>query len=350
MIAIDGIVFSLQKQGGISVYFYRLLDYLKRQGEPVTLALEDPAKQEVDDSGGAISVTRRRARLLERYRNCRIPSHTSVFHSSYYRLPGKSSTPTVATVHDFVYERYAREPRRWVHSHQKHAAIRAAQAVICVSESTRQDFLEFVGQIPGQAVHVIHNGVSEIFRPLPPASALAPHLLYVGERRGYKNFRLLLRAMEFLPHLELHCVGGGALCTDELAGLPSSVLGRVRHRGFVSDEVLNELYNQTFGLVYPSSYEGFGIPVVEAMRAGCPVVSIQCKAVMEVGGDALTVAAEADPRALADAVLRLDAVDYRSRMAAAGLEVAGRFSWDQTHARTLNVYRSLGAALPPATG
>jgi mannosyltransferase len=293
---------------------------------------------------------RRRARFLERYRPCRLPAGASLFHSSYYRLPGLRGTPTVVTAHDFVYERYASGPRRWVHSHQKHAAIRAAQAVICVSESTRQDLLEFVGQIPGQAVHVIHNGVSKVFRPLSPAPAPVPYVLYVGERRRYKNFRLLLRAMEFLPDLELHCVGGGALRADELAGAPSDVRDRVRHRGFVSDEVLNELYNRAFCLVYPSSYEGFGIPVVEAMRAGCPVVSIQCKAVMEAGGDALTVAAETDPRALADAVLRLDAADYRRRMVAAGLEVAGHFSWDRTHARTLDVYRSLGATLQPASG
>jgi mannosyltransferase len=90
--------------------------------------------------------------------------------------------------------------------------------------------------------------------------------------------------MELLPDFELHCVGGGPLQPSELAGIPDSVIRRVRHVGFVDDETLNELYNQAVCLLYPSSYEGFGIPVVEAMRAGCPVVSVACKAVMEVGG------------------------------------------------------------------
>lgn len=344
---IDAIVFSLQRYGGISEYFHQLLRKLETESIPVSVFLETPQKHHVGGGSPVLSFVHRRARLLERYRPCRLPAGRSVFHSSYYRLPERRGTPTVVTVHDFVYERYASGPRRWVHTHQKLAAIRAAQAVICVSESTRQDLLEFVGEIPGQVVHVIHNGVSEVFRPLSLTPAPAPYVLYVGERRGYKNFAMLLEAMAFLPDLELHCVGGGAFRAAELAGAPDGVRRRVRHLGFVGDEALNELYNRAFCLAYPSSYEGFGIPVAEGMRAGCPVVSVRCKAVMEAGGDALTVASEAVPRALADAVLRLEDAAYRSRMVAAGLVVAGRYSWDLTHAGTLGVYRSLGASLEP---
>jgi mannosyltransferase len=346
MIAIDGIIFSLQRQGGISVYFQKLLEYLKSQRVQAVLTLENPAKQEECWYVG-VSVMRRRARLLERYRSCRVSPDTSVFHSSYYRRPDDGNLPVVVTVHDFVYERYAKGLKRWVHMHQKHAAIRAAQAVICVSEATRQDLMEFVGEIPGQAVHVIHNGVSEVFRPLSLASAPAPYVLYVGERRGYKNFMRVLAAMEFLPDLELHCVGGGDLRAEELVAAPASARHRIRHLGFVTDEALNEHYNRALCLVYPSSYEGFGIPVAEAMRAGCPVVSTQCKAVLEVGGDALTVAADADPRALADAVLRLTNVEYRNQVVSTGFEISRRFSWDRTHEGTLDVYRSLGASMHP---
>jgi len=228
---------------------------------------------------------------------------------------------------------------------QKHAAIRAAQAVICVSEATRQDLFEFVGEIPGQTVHVIHNGVSEVFRPLSLGSEPIPYVLYVGERRGYKNFTRVVAAMEFLPNLELHCVGGGELRADELAAVPVAVRQRIRHLGFVTDEALNEHYNRAFCLIYPSSYEGFGIPVAEAMRAGCPVVSTRCKAVLEVGGDALTIAGDTDPWTLADAVLRLTNMEYRNRVVSTGLDISRRFSWDRTHAGTLDVYRSLGASL-----
>lgn len=346
---IDAIVFSLQRYGGVSEYFHQLLRKLETESIPASVFLEAPLKRHVGGVSPVLSFVHRRARLLERYRPCRLPAGRAVFHSSYYRLPARRNTPTVVTVHDFVYERYASGPRRWVHTHQKLAAIRAAQMVICVSESTRQDLFEFVGEIPGQVVHVIHNGVSEVFRPLSLTPAPAPYLLYVGERRGYKNFGLLLEAMAFLPDLELHCVGGGPLRADELTGVPPSVRGRVRHLGFVTDETLNELYNQAFCLVYPSSYEGFGIPVAEAMRAGCPVVGTVCRAVLEVGGKALTVAPETEPHALANAVLRLEDTEYRSRMVAAGLEVAGRFSWDRSHTGTLAVYRDLGANLEPVS-
>jgi mannosyltransferase len=100
------------------------------------------------------------------------------------------------------------------------------------------------------------------------------------------------------------------------------------------------LYNQAVCLLYPSSYEGFGIPVVEAMRAGCPVVSVECKAVMEVGGDALTIAEGLDPRALADAIIKTTSSD-RKNLIEKGLSMAQTYSWEKTHAKTLEVYRSL---------
>lgn len=345
MLHIDGIIFSLQQHGGISVYFRELLSRLTRQQVPHVLSLEAPLRQSMEDfSANAFLNSPRR---LERYRSSRELTGVAatVFHSSYYRRPARSEQASAVTVYDFVYERFASGPKRWVHMHQKHAAIRAAQVVICISESTRQDMLEFVGVIPGQTVHVIHLGVSESFRPLSIEPASTPFVLYIGERRGYKNFMQLLAAMEFLPDLELHCVGGGALRAEELAAVPAAMHRRIKHLGFVTDEALNERYNRALCLVYPSSYEGFGIPVLEAMRAGCPVVSTECKAVMEVGGDALTLAADTDPRGLADAVLRLTSTEYRSRMVSTGLEVAKNFSWDKTYESTLSVYKSMGAFL-----
>ena len=342
-IIIDGIVCSLQRQGGISVYVHQLLDHLSQQGEQATLTLESPTKQEVSRFGGDVRVIRRTARLLERYRPCRIPPGASLFHSSYYRLPGDRSLPTVVTVHDFIYERFSKGPRRWVHLAQKHAAIRAAQAVICISESTRQDLLQWVGETPGQQVHVIHNGVADTFRPLQLQQAPRPYVLYVGERSGYKNFRLVLKAIALLPDLELHCVGGGALRPEELAAVEAGVRTRVRHLGFVTEQALNEHYNRAVCLAYASSYEGFGIPVIEAMRAGCPVVCIDCKAVLEVGRHALTVAANADPHAIAEAIMRTASTAHRDAIVQAGVSLARDYSWQSTHRQTVQVYRSLGA-------
>lgn len=167
-------------------------------------------------------------------------------------------------------------------------------------------------------------------------------MLFVGQRAGYKNFQLALRALETLPDLELQCVGGGHLSPNELAGISDNARRRVRHLGFVSDEQLNTLYNQAHCLLYPSAYEGFGIPVLEAMRAGCPVVCIDCEAVVEVGGTALVMSEDStDPIALASAVQRLNASDTRARLRAMGIARSNQFSWDRCFEQTLAVYRSL---------
>lgn len=342
-ITIDGIIFSLQRHGGISVYFRELLQFLAARQQPVALTLEPPLIQSAPAQ--ATSVTERPARTLERYRRARVAASARVFHSSYYRQPARAGLPTVVTVHDFIYERFRRGPARWVHMAQKHAAIRSAQAVICISESTRQDMLHWVGEIPGQQVHVIHNGVSPSFHRLADGAApagAAPFALFVGERRGYKNFGLALQALERLPGIDLHCVGGGPIAADELAGVPAATAARVRHLGYVTDAALNEHYNRALCLLYPSRYEGFGIPVVEAMRAGCPVVCIDCAAVLEVGGDALVIA-QAEPAALAEAVLRIAEPAARTAMIQAGMRIAQRYDWARTHEQTLAIYRQLGA-------
>jgi len=103
---------------------------------------------------------------------------------------------------------------------------------------------------------------------------------------------------------------------------------------------LNQLYNQAVCLAYPSSYEGFGIPVVEAMKAGCPVVCIRCKAVIEVGMNALSIVAP-DASALAERIDALASSDIRDPLIRTGLEVAGNYDWERTYRETLRVYRAV---------
>lgn len=343
---IDGIIFSLQRYGGISVYFRELLRRLP-SGQ-VTLTLETPLQQEDMAALHARTQTLvRPARRLERVRTCRPPGDTAVdvFHSSYYRPPRQAGQASVVTVHDFVHERYVPGPkgkmRRWLINR----AIQQAQHIICISEATRADLMSFVPLRSGQQVSVIHNGVGDVFRPLDPQEASAsepPFLLFVGQRGGYKNFSLTLSALARLPEMQLYCVGGGPFADSEFTGIPESVRSRVRHLGFVDDPALNSLYNRAQCLVYPSAYEGFGIPVLEAMRAGCPVVSLDCRAVVEVGGGALCVAQDhRDPAALAQAVIRASGPAERARLRELGLTRSQQFSWDRCAQETQAVYRRL---------
>jgi mannosyltransferase len=340
---IDGIILSLQNYGGVTVYFRELLLHRMLKDISINISLELPVLQELSDLPSGLNFDARKARAMERFRLCRVGKDISVFHSSYYRKPDRRDIPTVVTVHDFIYERFRGGPAKWAHIWQKHSAIRHAQAIICISESTRDDLYEFVGARPDQTVHVIPNGVSPKFNPIPVSLSPSPFVLYVGERRGYKNFALALAGLALLPDLELHCVGGGPLQDDEFSDCIPSVRARVRHLGFLSDVLLNKAYNQAVCLLYLSRYEGFGIPVVEAMRAGCPVVSVNCKAVVEIGAHALEQLDAEDPMALALAVSRLREPAYRAQRVAACLERASLYDWGICHDQTLEIYRSLSA-------
>jgi mannosyltransferase len=348
MIHIDGIIFSLQAHGGISVYFRELLGRLRSHQVATHLSTFSPMRADLgvlrsSDARIPFSASTAAARPLERYRRAGAVRGASVFHSSYYRRSKDARVPAVVTVHDFAYERCVPGIRRWVHSAQKFAAIREAQAIICISKATRDDLIDLVGVREDQRVYVIYNGVGEQFHALGSRRSHEgcgpPFALFVGVRSRYKNFALAANALAHVPELELHCVGGGPLTPHELDSFPAAVRQRVKHLGHVDDERLNQLYNQAQCLVYPSAYEGFGIPVVEAMRAGCPVVSIRCKAVLEVGGDALLVA-DAQSEALADAMraaasARGDAARLR------GLQLSQEFSWDRHFTQTLAVYRDV---------
>lgn len=341
MITIDGIIFTLQKHGGISVYFNELLKHMALSEVTSKLLIDEPIIQNLNTFSKNIDTNLRPSRLLERYRSCRVDSNATVFHSSYYRQPSRKNVPTVVTVHDFIYERYRSGPALLAHTSQKHASIRQAQSIICISESTRDDLIKFVGVKSSQQIHVIPNGVSTSFYPVSITQPECPFILFIGERRGYKNFSLVLAGLSQIPEIELLCVGGGPLKEDEFSTTKPDVRRRVKHLGYVSDEILNDLYNQAVCLVYPSRYEGFGIPVVEAMKAGCPVISVNCKAVVEVGGPALERLDEEDPEALAQAVFRLSEPSYRERRVIEGLERAKIYDWGRCHEQTLAVYRSM---------
>ncbi len=339
-ILLDGIIFSLQKHGGISVYFKSLIKSIAKEGIQHTLMLSPEGLNSFGPRNHNSDVEVYRSRFLERIRNCPTKEGARVFHSSYYLLPESKEIPYVVTVHDFVNEKYNVGPKKLAHSHLKFSAIRAAQQIICVSESTRRDLLNYVEVKPWQELHVIHNGVSEIFHPVRNDFNCGNFMLFIGQRSGYKNFKFLLNAMRSLHDIELICVGGGRLLASELNGVDLNIVKRIKHLGYVDDDKLNELYNNAICLVYPSLYEGFGIPVIEAMRAGCPVVSVDCPSVVEVGKDALIVARSDDPKDLAASILRTMSQD-RERIILRGIEIAGEYSWALTHSKTIDVYRKL---------
>lgn len=336
-LTIDAIIYSLQKHGGISVYANELLRRLVRDNADVgVLSYGGPLPVALAQSATVMPV-----RKLERYRNLRL-QHATIFHSTYYRTAVGNGVRNVTTVYDFTYELFASGPRRWVHSAQKFAAIRKSDAIICISENTKRDLHRFLPDVPERRIVVVPNGVSESYFPLDGlASTGAPKVLFVGVRAGYKNFESVVRALSLRPEYMLLAVGGGAFTADENALLRDLIPERYSHAGLVTDEVLNALYNQAYCLVYPSAYEGGGIPVLEAMRAGCPVIASHSSSIPEVAGSAAILLEAASPEGIAGALDALQAPAYRNQLRASGFLQAAQFSWETTYQRTREVYDSL---------
>jgi mannosyltransferase len=246
----------------------------------------------------------------------------------------------VTTVYDFVDERFAPLHKRAIHGLQKRKAIAGADRIICISESTRRDLLEFSGRSFADRIVVIPLGASDAFHPLSDVTVL-PQVLFVGKRGGYKNFAAVVEALSTLRDLTLVCVGGGAFTRAELALLERRIPRRYRFAGYLATAELNREYNKSLCLAYPSLYEGFGIPVIEAMRAGCPVIAVNCSAIPEVAGDAALLLQTGRPDEIRDAIQRVGVSRTRHDLVSKGSERAALFSWDETYRRTTAVYEEL---------
>ena len=335
MVLFDGIVFSLQETGGISVLFSELISRMPAASYELIGFRETPPTA----LAGA-TYSYQRPRPLERYRRARTSSALDVFHSTFYRLPTSKPSKVVTTVYDFTYERFAPVHRRVVHALQKQKAIAGSDRIICISESVRRDLVEFSGQsIAGRAL-VIPLGASDSFYPLSEV-AVFPQVLFVGKRSGYKNFAGVVEALSTLCDFTLVCVGGGAFTRAELDLLERRIPRRYRFAGQLSAAELNREYNRSLCLAYPSLYEGFGIPVIEAMRAGCPVIAVNRSAIPEVAGDAAFLLDTGHPEEIREAIQRVAVTATRNELVSAGRERAGLFSWGETYRRTRAVYEEL---------
>jgi glycosyltransferase involved in cell wall biosynthesis len=250
-----------------------------------------------------------------------------------YALPLRAPCPGVVTVHDLS---FARQPQlmgrkdRLVFRAMVPRAVRRAARVLTVSERTKRDLIELY-DIPRERVVTTPNGVDPAFRPLSGSEPQGGFALAVGAIQARKN---QLAALEAASEVGLPLVVVGPAKDPALA----DELRRrgARLEGYVETERLAKLYRGAACLVQSSLFEGFGLPVVEAMASGTPVVAVREPALEEVAGDA-AVLVEQD--GLADGIRR--ALAERARLVAAGLERARAFSWRATAERTLAVYREI---------
>jgi len=346
----DNIVFSLQKAGGISTYWSELIIRLLR--DEVDVSFDEFNHQNIVRNTFTIkseSLHFRTARslLLQRFRALplRHQNERFVFHSSYNRITNNPKASQVTTVHDFVHEKLYSGIRRSLHLMQKKKVLLAAKQIITVSENTKKDLLQFHPAIPKERIKVIHNGVSTDFYPMDeqekqylPEAGHRPFLLYIGSREHYKNFKFTVRLLREIPEMDLYIVGS-ALLRNELQDLMQKIPGRWRHFNHISNARLNQLYNMAHSLIYPSEYEGFGIPLLEAMKAGTPFIALRNSSIPEVAGDAGILLERADidlfKREIEVIPTKLNVLQEK------GFIQADKFSWEKCYQQTLSVYKEL---------
>lgn len=356
----DDQIFSSQTRGGISNYFVNIArefgkcerlgvevvgfpfftknEHLIESGKgrriPLTVLQRMPVYRALNRTRGALRSARRTTR-------------PEVVHRTYYfdgAWQRGGPIRNVVTVHDMTPELFpAAFPQGSPHA-RKAVNIFNADAIACVSETTKKDLLRFYPDLQAPVI-VTPLGVSPKFNV--GASEEGRHggyFLYVGARGGYKNFEQLLQALSLLEldfPWELVLVGGGVISPDEAARFKGlGLANRIRQVNPTDAELVN-VYRGAICLVFPSRYEGFGLPTVEAMASGCPTLLSETPALMEVGGSASLYFALDDPEALARQMTAI-ACDQglRGGLRERGIDRAAMYSWSRTATLTEMCYRA----------
>jgi glycosyltransferase involved in cell wall biosynthesis len=285
-----------------------------------------------------------------------------LFHAPHYVLPPLVRCPSVVTIHDCIHLMFPQYlPNRLAHAYAwafMRSAAQRSERILTVSEASKRDILRFFS-VPEEKIQVTYNAIDERFGVPPPDEEIVrvreryqlfdQFLLYAGNIRPHKNLERLIQAFrqlrqEGFDHLKLLIIG------DEISKYPT--LRRTVHRcklhkhvrflGFVPDQTLAILYRLAAAFVFPSLYEGFGLPPLEAMASGTPVVTSNVSSLPEVVGNAAVLVDPHDAAAIALGVRQvLTSPALREELVRRGLERAGAFSWEESVRRTRSVYQSV---------
>lgn len=353
-------IFTLQRYGGISRYFVELASRLNqypgtnaRIVSPIHRNKFLAARSSATRAFGVYSNLRGTVRFGSRL-NASVSRPLSglfrpdIVHETYYSRNPTSGTAakTVVTVHDMIEELFPEYcPLRQTTMETRDAVFRRADHLICISENTRADLIKIYGVNPDK-VSVIYHGTSLVAAIDDRIETETPFFLYVGERVAYKNF---LKMVEAFAHAELFktheivCFGGGPIRPDERERMDRLKVPMMRVR-FVSgdDALLARYYAGAEAFVYPSLYEGFGIPLLEAMQCGCPVLCSNASAIPEVAGDAAIYFNARDTQDISSAMRRVvGSPEERRYLIVKGRSRARQFSWDICARQTYAVYEKL---------
>ena len=372
-VLIDPQIFSIQKYGGISRYFCELVGNFKNIKE-ISVKIVTPfyvnSYITSVDSADVIGCS-----CQDFFKNCnlrvcktaiRVMSlvvgdlilslyRPDIIHESYY-LPfglGLKKSKRVLTIYDMIHEKF---PSQFSISDKvsrfKAIAAKRADHIICISESTRRDVIEMLNIDP-KKISVVYLGFNsptlvDCGSGFDFKNSAKPFLLYVGNRSGYKNFNSLIRAFSssdlLMANYQLVCFGGGPIESEEIKLLKELGLEVNRELLFFSgdDDLLFYLYKNAQAFIYPSLYEGFGIPPLEAMACNCPVICSDASSIPEVVGDAGEYFNPYDIASIAKAVEYVVSSNSRmNQLRELGKIRLRKFSWERCASETAEVYKKL---------
>jgi len=367
-VLVDGVIYRLQEYGGVNRYFTETFDRVGHHSNDVQIILHVPARCQ-----GALpnrtwirhvkdwnltprSFPNLNLSLSVMSKAIAWTLRPQIFHSTYYTAPYWSGLRSVVTVHDFIHERFPAmlDDRSFIA--RKRHVIEGADAIIANSHSTKDDILKYT-QAQESKIVVIYRGVSEtlLSAPLPKEEfdsllkkhgCSPPYWLYVGQRGWYKNFGTLLRAFARISRqVDGYLVAiGGSDCLEQWEVdflIENRLEQRVIVLSAVDDQVLAAAYHNAAGFAYPSLAEGFGIPLLEAMACGAPIIASDIPVFHEIASDAALYFDPHDEEALAKAMTDVLDKPTRRDLAEKGRKRVTEFSWDKCAAETVNVYKSL---------
>jgi len=342
---------------GLGNYSRDLVDLMAEKQVSVTLFSPAPDPQinwKVPE--GATIVSPSRAAIFWRsygmYRQAQ-KEPIDLYHGLSHEVPlsiKKFPCPSLVTMHDLIYKRFPRYFGWWdrqIYDMKWKWSVQAADHIVAISQSTADDLLHFF-QLPAKKISVIYNCVSDHFQAEDPPGQSDPadlpkedFVLFVGQHNERKNLDLLLRAYEKagkeLPPLVV-------IGARQAIQLSDSVVQQRIHQPTLrySGAELAAIFRRARVLVYPSRFEGFGLPILEAMQSGTPVISCRNSSLPEVGGEAILYTSEDDPRPLVDHIKRVAKDDklYRD-LREAGLDRSQLFSRQRHQREMLDLYRTL---------
>jgi glycosyltransferase involved in cell wall biosynthesis len=366
----EGGIYEIMRLGGIARYFIEVINRLDPAAvQPVVMVPDDQAFPFTHPQLTLEKVrTRPPLKLLRRFwrkaQHGVLENRTrslggGLTHWTYYvglcrRTIGRGSTPNVITVYDFIHEAFPELDPDGQHRRWQRQAIEAADHICCISQTTHAELCQRYPEAASRAsVTLLGNSFQAIAaRSIPLPLSDRPFILFVGRRGGYKNFDAVWeawkRARSRVKDLALVAVGPPLKARERRRLAADHDMKDFFHLGTVSDEQLKGLYQACRAFVFPSKMEGFGLPALEAMESGAPVIASSCDALREVLDSAGYYFDAGDIDTLTDLLIAAggDCLDDRQKKIDLGHRRARQFSWDQTAHQTMQAYHGLLANLP----